>query len=86
VVPVILRGFGRVNINGLTTIALGDGVGATNAAVTGTRFAYASTGYASATGLIIATALEAYANRDSYLSNIAGITGHDSIRALIGKM
>lgn len=86
VVPVILRGFGRVNINGLTTIALGDGVGATNASVIGTRFAYATTGYASATGLIIATCLEAYAARDSYLSNTALITGHDSVRALIGKM
>lgn len=86
VVPITRSGFARVNINGLTTIALGDGIGGTNAAVTGTRFAYASTGYASATGLIIATALEAYANRDSYLSNIVGITGHDTIRAIIGKM
>ncbi len=85
IVPIILRGYGRVNINGVSAIAQSDGVGATNAAVTGTRFAYASTGYANATGLIIAVALEAYAARDSSLSN-NGVTGHDSVRAIIGKM
>lgn len=85
VVPIILRGYGRININGVSAVAQSDGIGATNAAVTGTRFAYASTGYANATGLIIGVALEAYAARDSYLSN-NGVTGHDSIRAIIGKM
>lgn len=85
VVPIILSGYARININGVSAIAQSDGIGATNASTVGTRFAYASTGYASATGLIIGVALEAYANRDSTLT-AAGITGHDTIRAIIGKM
>lgn len=85
VVPIITRGFGRVNVNGVAAIAAGDGLGGTNASVVGTRFAYAGTGYASAAGLIIAVALEAYAARDVTLTGL-GITGHDSIRAIIGKL
>ena len=84
-VPVITKGFGRVNVNGVSTVAANDGLGGTNASVIGTRFAYAGTGYASATGLIIAVALEAYAARDTTLTGL-GITGHDSVRAIIGKM
>ena len=84
-VPVVIRGYGRVNVNGVSTVAASDGLGGTNASVVGTRFAYAGTGYASAGGLIIAVALEAYAARDTTLTGL-GIAGHDSVRAIIGKM
>ena len=83
-VPIVLRGFGRVNVNGVAAVAAGDGLGGTNASGVGTRFAYAATGYASANGLIIAVAQEAYAARDTTLTGL-GFTGHDSIRAIIGK-
>lgn len=85
VVPVVTQGLGRINVNGVSAVAASDGLGGTNASAVATRFAYASTGYANAAGLIIGVALEAYAARDTTLTT-AGITGHDSIRAIIGKM
>jgi hypothetical protein len=86
VVPIILRGFGRVNVDALTTVAASDALGGSNNSVIGTRFAYATTGYANAAGLLIAVALEAYAQRDTSINDIVGVSGHASIRAIIGKM
>lgn len=89
VVPVILRGFGRININAASTTAAGDYLIGTNASFAATRVAAATfnTGTGSTSvGLGIGIALEAYANRDTTLLTALGISGHDSIRGIIGKI
>lgn len=83
VVPVTIRGYGRVNINGLTTVVRGSFITPTNASVVG-AVVLQGAATAAQTGQFIATALEAYSARDVSLTN-AGITGHDSVRAIIGK-
>lgn len=84
VVPVISRGLGRVNINGVAAVVASDLIAASGANVVGARTAAGAT-VAGQTGTFIATTLEAYAARDTSLTGL-GITGHDSVRAIIGKM
>ena len=85
VVPVVVSGFGRVNINGLTTGVAGSFALATNASVVATLVLTGAL-TAAQTGLTIATWLEPYAQRDTTVGTVLGITGHDSVRAIIGKM
>lgn len=85
IVPVVIRGFGRVNVSGQTTVVRGSFLIGTNASFAGTVVLITALTAAQA-GFVIATALEPYAQRDTYLTTIAGITGHDSVRAIIGKM
>lgn len=85
-VPVTSYGFARVNINGASTTAAKAGLirVSGSGAVTG---AYVATGSITAaeTGGFIAIPLQAYAARDVTLTT-AGITGHDSVTALIAKV
>lgn len=84
IVPVIIRGFGRVNINGVAATVKGDLIAVSGANVVGARTAAGAT-VAAQTGTFIAVTLEAYAARDVSLTGL-GIAGHDSVRAIIGKM
>ena len=84
VVPVVVSGFGRVNVNGLSTVVAGSWLLGTNASVVGT-VVLAGALVAGQIGLSIANALEAYAQRDTTIGTVLGITGHDSVRAIIGK-
>ena len=83
VVPVTIRGYGRVNINGVAAVVKGDLITPTNASVIGARAAQGAA-TAAQIGQFIAVTLEAYAARDVTLTS-GGITGHDSVRAIIGK-
>jgi hypothetical protein len=80
VVPIITRGFGRVNISAASGVVAKGNIAVGNGVVSGTYVANAS----GVVGQNIAVALEAYAARDTTLTT-AGITGHDSVRAIIGK-
>jgi hypothetical protein len=81
-VPVIIGGFGRVNVSGAAgTVAGGGLVAATSGSTT---FTAAGGFLAAGIGTGIAVALEAYAARDLSLTN-AGTAGHESIRAWIVK-
>jgi hypothetical protein len=82
-VPVNTGGFGRVNINAVAAVVASDLVASTSSSVVGARTA-AGAAIAGQTGSFIAVALEAYAARDTSLT-VAGIAGHDSVRALISK-
>jgi hypothetical protein len=85
IVPIVIRGFGRVNISALTGEVKGDLINTSgSSSVVGARTASGST-TAGQTGSFIAITLEAYAARDTALTT-AGITGHDSVRAIIGKV
>lgn len=78
-VPVVVAGFGRINISGATTLIAKGVIAVASASVAGT--------YVSAPTAVhgtIAVALEAYAARDTTLTT-AGITGHDSVRGIIGN-
>lgn len=81
-VPVVVFGFARINVNGLTTVTAKGGVFSTaNASVIPTYTVLGSE-VATQGGTIIAVPLEAYAARDTTLTSL-GIAGHDTIRALI---
>lgn len=80
VLPIITRGFGRVNISGATGVVAKGNIAVANGTGAGTYVANAS----GVVGQNIAVALEAYAARDTTLTGL-GITGHDSVRAIIGK-
>jgi hypothetical protein len=82
-VPVVTAGYGRVNVNGVAAAVATDSIAGTSGSPVGARTA-AGGSTAAQNGTFIATALEAYAARDTSLT-AAGITGHDSVRALIGK-
>lgn len=75
VVPVITSGFGLVNVSGATAAAAGDLIGGTDSSPAGSA----------ATGVGIASLLEPYAARNTNLT-VLGITGHEPVRALIGRM
>lgn len=82
-VPVVIRGFGRVNINAVAGVVRGDLIAVAGASVVGARTA-AGGAVAAGVGSLFAVTLEAYAARDTALT-AAGIAGHDSVRAIIGK-
>ena len=84
-VPIVIRGYGRVNVAAAsTTAAKGGGLAVSaSASVTSTYTAAASIA-ATQVGSFIAIPLEAYAARDLSLTN-AGIAGHESVRGIIGK-
>jgi len=82
-VPVVIGGFGRVNINGVAGVVATDFIAGTAGSGSGARTA-ASGGAAGAIGTFIAVTLEAYASRDTSLTT-AGIAGHDTVRAIIAK-
>jgi hypothetical protein len=82
-VPVVVGGFGRVNINAVAATVAGDAIAGTSASPVGARTAAGAT-VAGQTGSFIAVTLEAYAARDVSLTS-AGIAGHDSVRAWIAK-
>jgi hypothetical protein len=83
VVPIVTQGFGRVNISGVTAEVASDLISVSGSgSVVGARTA---AGSGTSVGSFIAVTLEAYATRDQALTNL-GITGHDSVRAIIGKM
>ena len=84
VVPVVVSGFGRVNINGLSTGVAGSWALGTNGSSVAT-LVLAGALVAGQIGLSIASWLEPYAQRDTTIGAVLGITGHDSVRALIGK-
>jgi hypothetical protein len=81
--PVVTSGYGRVNINGVVAVVATDSIASASGTPVGVRTA-AGASTAAQNGTFIATTLEAYAARDTSLT-AAGITGHDSVRALIGK-
>jgi hypothetical protein len=83
IVPVVVRGYGRVNINGVAATVARDNITTASGSVIGTRTASAGI-VAAGIGMQIAVTLEAYAARDVTLTT-AGTTGHDSVRAIIGK-
>lgn len=87
-VPVIVSGFGRINVAG-AAVAASDLLGLGNVALTGAvannTGGITVAAVAGTVGTIIAVALEAQAARDLSLTNI-GIGGHETIRALIGHM
>jgi hypothetical protein len=85
VVPIVTQGLGRVNINGLTTQVAGSFILPTNASAVGTLVLITAL-TAAQIGLVIATCLEAYAQRDTTINDTFGISGHNSVRAIIGKM
>lgn len=85
VVPIVTQGLGRVNINGLTTQVAGSFILPTNASYVGTLVLITAL-TAAQIGLVIATCLEAYAQRDTSINDTFGISGHNSVRAIIGKM
>lgn len=82
-VPCTIRGFGRVNINAVAGTVRGDLLAASGANVIAARTAAAGA-VAAGIGSFFGVALEAYAARDTTLT-AAGIAGHDSVRALIGR-
>jgi len=82
-VPVIIGGFGRVNINGVAATVASDLISSTSGSPVGTRTAAAGAA-AAAIGTFIAVTLEAYAARNTALTT-SGITGHDTVRAWITK-
>lgn len=82
-VPIVQQGWGRVNVNAQAATVAGDFLEPTNASVVGTRVAQGAA-TAAQIGQFIAVALQAYAARDTSLTAL-GITGHDSITAIIGK-
>lgn len=85
IVPIVTQGLGRMNINGLTTGVAGSfGIG-TNASFVATLVLITAL-TAAQIGLVIGTWLEAYAQRDTTINTTFGISGHDSVRAIIGKM
>lgn len=83
VVPVITQGFGYVNINAVAATVATDAIQVTSGSVVGQRTANGSL-TAAQIGQSIATTLQAYAARNAALTN-AGISGHDSVLAIIGK-
>ena len=83
-VPIIIRGYGRVNINGVGGTVRNGLINVAGASVIGAQTLAATPPTVGQIGTFIAIALEAYAARDQSLTN-AGISGHDSVRALIGK-
>lgn len=83
-VPVIVRGFGRVNINGVAGVVRGDYFAATAASSVIAARTAAAGGLAASIGTFLGVSLEAYAARDTTLSGL-GYAGHDSVRAYIGK-
>jgi hypothetical protein len=85
VVPIVTQGLGRVNINALTTQVAGSFLLPTNASVVGTLVLITAL-TAAQIGLVIATALEPYAQRDTSILTAYGISGHNSVRAIIGRM
>jgi hypothetical protein len=85
VVPIVTQGLGRVNITALTTQVAGSFILPTNASVIGTLVLITAL-TAAQIGLVIATPLEAYAQRDTTVLTQYGIAGHNSVRAIIGRM
>jgi len=85
VVPVVTQGFGRVNINGLSTGVAGSFAIGTNASFVATLVLTGAL-TAAQTGFVIATWLEPYAQRDTTLNTTFGIAGHDSVRCIVAKM
>jgi hypothetical protein len=74
-----------MNINALSTGVAGSfGIGTNNSVVATLVLITALT--AAQIGLVIGAWLEAYAQRDTTVGTVFGITGHDSVRAIIGKM
>lgn len=85
VVPIITRGFGYVNINGVAGVVAKDAISVGNGTVVGARTADGSITTAGI-GRQIATTLQAYAARNQALSTMTvPITGHDCVAAIIGK-
>jgi hypothetical protein len=81
--PVVIAGFGRVNINAVAATVASDLIAPTSGSPVGARTA-AGAAVAAGIGSFIAVTLEAYAARDVSLTS-AGIAGHDSVRAWIAK-
>jgi hypothetical protein len=82
-VPVVVGGFGRININAVAATVASDLIAPTSGSPVGARTA-AGAALAAAIGSFIGVTLEAYAARDVSLT-AAGIAGHDSVRAWIAK-
>jgi hypothetical protein len=85
VVPIVTQGLGRVNITALSTVVAGSFIIPTNAAVVGAVVLIGAL-TAAQTGYVIATCLEPYAQRDTTVLTQYGIAGHNSVRAIIGRM
>lgn len=81
-VPIVLGGFARINVNGLTTVTAKAGVFSTASASVIPTYTVTGSVTAAQSGAIIAIPLEAYAARDTTLTSM-GIAGHDTLRALI---
>lgn len=81
IVPIVTKGFGRVNVNAIATVNAGDLLIGTNASFVSTRVASGALTAAQA-GFGVAVASEAQTQKDTTLTSL-GIAGHDSIRAYI---
>jgi hypothetical protein len=82
-VPIVMQGYGRVNINAVAAVVATDAISSTSGSPVGARTA-AGAAVAAQNGTFIAVTLEAYSARDTSLTT-AGISGHDSVRAIISK-
>lgn len=80
IVPIVTKGFGRINVNAIATVNAGDFLLGTNASFIATRVAPPLV--AANIGNGVGVALEPQTQKDTSLTT-AGIAGHDSIRAYI---
>lgn len=84
-VPILTRGVGRININGVAGAVAQGLISTGNGTVIGVQTLASTPPTVGQIGTFIGVLLEAYAARDTNLNTVAGISGHDSCRALIAK-